>query len=1112
MQVGWIPEKHTNFETHEEEKASKIAALCSQLEESEYPNVSNIWKMKRVIAYCLLFASNCKTKRRNGRFTAHDLEGAEVAIVRWVQQREYEQEVLALTRGHEIPKRSHILRLSPILDERGLLRVGGRLENADVPYNAKHQIILPAKNIVAKMIILEIHLRCAHGGPRLTEAVLRQKYWMPRSQNEIKAIIRNCVTCFKHNPRAMRQVMADLPAARLSTNLKPFINCVIDNTGDIKTKYNKGRGAKVVKSYATIFVCMATKAIHIEIVSDLTAVAFIAALRRFMARRGHVRNIYSDNATCFTKANKLLLELSASEADQFEGHISDEFNKQGIMWHFNPPAAPHFNGLAEAAVKSVKTHMKRVMGETILTYEELSTLLCQIEACVNSRPLCPTSSDPNDFSSITPGHFLVGQPLLSFPDENHVETKINWLTRWQLVQKMHQGFWERWRLEYLSQLQVRSKWLSREKQPQLNDLVLIKDDNTASNKWPMARIVDLHPGKDSFVRVVTLKTENNTFKRPITKICLLPKTQFAEDSFETKNARANRARKSNVLPIVTALLACFILGSTPIGQANDIFSISSVDHSPGLMFNQKSIAYTGYANWNIICYFDLWQFKLEYKAIKSKIVDLKGLCDKWDGNTTCKSFIGQMEDHLNAIENKNEIIGGHSFKRSKRAALNLIGNIFGDVFGLLDSRFEQQYVENLRKISQNEDDMVGLLKNQTSILDATANIIGVTETELNNQAGHITQMEERIGSLTQREDAMQLFFMLSLKMSDLMQRYEARQDAIMDVIFDAKHGHVNTDVITPQQVEQQLELIRANIDGRKVFVPEDTHGLFRLMRITAMIGRRALFFGISIPILDITKYRVFKIIPVPMLRHDEFAWIRTKNEYLFVSWDLRRYNFVSDSELNECREYQPNEIVCTTPRKMFSSIHRTCEMDIFSRKDGANNCTTDVTPGVESWIEIGENQWFFAAPTGSSLTSICGDHLRVHEINGFGVLTLRQDCVLRNDFFQISSISEIGRAQITVAPLPEIWNNDLTKPMEFTNSSPKLRQLVVADNLTQQIRQMRENIHDPIRLNYHDIHHYGAIYFWIICSIAVFVMILRRIGICRVLVPMPDLSARENVA
>lgn len=659
--LGWIHAKTHGFETSEEEKTGKILSLCGQVEKFTLPNVSDIWKMKRVIAYCFLFVSNCQTKQRKRRLHKIDLENAEIAILKVVQQHEYALELKALQNKSEFPRKSHILRLSPILDNKGVLRVGGRLDNAEISYNAKHQIILPANNFVSHLLIWEMHFQSSHGGPRLTEAVLRQKYWITRSQCTIKAIIRNCVICFKHNPKTMRQYMANIPDTRLASNLKPFFNCVIDNTGDLKTKYNKGQGAKVVKSYATIFVCMSTKAVHIEVVSDLTATTFIAALRRFTSRRGNVRNIYSDNATCFTKANKLLQELSNLEAEQFENELNDELNKRGIIWHFNPPAAPHFNGLAEAAVKSVKTHLKRVIGDTLLTYEELSTLLSQIESCVNSRPLCPMSSDSNDFTSLTPGHFLVGQPLLSFPDENHMETKINWLTRWQLVQKMHQLFWDRWRMEYLNQLQVRSKWLNHEKQPEINDLVLIKDDNTMSNKWPMARIIDVHPGRDNLIRVVTLKTETNTFKRPITKICLLPKGQLIDHLGSLKTNKVHRNGKGNVLPIITALLTLFFFGAAS-AIVDHAFAINNISHSPGLMFDQKTIAYTSYTDLSIICYFDLRQFKLELKSVKSRALDLKNLCDRLTERDSCSEYVGHIVDHLDAIENKNKIINGYIFK------------------------------------------------------------------------------------------------------------------------------------------------------------------------------------------------------------------------------------------------------------------------------------------------------------------------------------------------------------------------------------------------------------------------------------------------------------------
>lgn len=175
----------------------------------------------------------------------------------------------------------------------------------------------------------------------------------------------------------MNQMMADLPAARVETFVKPFTNVAVDYTGAINYKLAKGRGYKTSKAYIAIFVCMSIKAIYIELVSDLTAEACIAAFRRVIARRGSIENVYSDNGTNFVRANKDLFQLCDAG---FLNEFSDELSKMGTTWNLSPAGAPHFNGLAEAAVKSVKTFLKKSMGNLTLTFEELSTLLCQIEA------------------------------------------------------------------------------------------------------------------------------------------------------------------------------------------------------------------------------------------------------------------------------------------------------------------------------------------------------------------------------------------------------------------------------------------------------------------------------------------------------------------------------------------------------------------------------------------------------------------------------------------------------------------------------------------------------------------------------------------------------------
>jgi len=259
----------------------------------------------------------------------------------------------------------------------------------------------------------------------------------------------------------------------------------------------------------------------LEAVSALTTAAFMAALKRFMSRRGKPSRIWSDNGTNFVGTRK---ELECYFRRQLTGRtISDELVEEGVQWVFTPPAAPHFGGVWEAAVKSFKHHFVRVAGAAILNFEELATLLAQIEACLNSRPLTAVSSDPADLQALTPGHFLIGGPVLMLPETDYSEMPDNRLKRWELVQKMTQMFWKRWRLEYLSSLQSKAKWLNSTTNVKIGTLAVLKDDNVPPLQWKMVRIIEIHPGSDGIVRVVTVRTASGQqLKRPTVKICPLP--------------------------------------------------------------------------------------------------------------------------------------------------------------------------------------------------------------------------------------------------------------------------------------------------------------------------------------------------------------------------------------------------------------------------------------------------------------------------------------------------------------------------------------------------------------------------------------------------------------
>lgn len=270
-----------------------------------------------------------------------------------------------------------------------------------------------------------------HCGTEQLLAAVHTRYWILSGRRESRKVTRSCLNCFRLNPSELPIKMGDLPKDRVTRYLRPFAISGIDYAGPMLIRESRRRGrVHTSKTYIALFICFNTKTIHLELVTDLTTEAFMAALRRFTGRRGICSRLYSDNSTNFVGAAKELNEVYGFLKEN-EEEIHTQLARQKIEWCFIPTRAPHFGGLWESAVKSVKRQFYAVAKKLVLTYEECYTLLVEIKAVVNSRPMILTPcSNPYDLSVLTPAHFLVGEVLFQPAQKNYLDIPDKYLSRW----------------------------------------------------------------------------------------------------------------------------------------------------------------------------------------------------------------------------------------------------------------------------------------------------------------------------------------------------------------------------------------------------------------------------------------------------------------------------------------------------------------------------------------------------------------------------------------------------------------------------------------------------------------------------------------------------------
>ncbi|XP_011687496.1 PREDICTED: uncharacterized protein LOC105449814 [Wasmannia auropunctata] len=316
-------------------------------------------------------------ERKVNALSAIEIREALKALIKIAQQECFPNQLQGNNKTDMIASVKKLNSLNPFFDSEGLLRVGGRLRNSEFSNDKKHSVVLLANHRFTKLLLMEEHIRLLHAAPQALLASIREQFWIIGGRNLAKKVVHECVKCFRNRPQQTQALMGELPKSRVSV-AQSFHATGIDYGGPFLIKDKKGRG--------------------------------------YVSRRGKPAHVYSDNGTNFVGANRELNDPARFLLKE-QTSLSECINDIGINWHFIPAySSPHFGGLWEAGIKSTKHHLKRVASNSSLTFEEFYTLITQIEAILNSRPLTPMSTDPNDLIPLTPAHFLIGKTLNSVAD------------------------------------------------------------------------------------------------------------------------------------------------------------------------------------------------------------------------------------------------------------------------------------------------------------------------------------------------------------------------------------------------------------------------------------------------------------------------------------------------------------------------------------------------------------------------------------------------------------------------------------------------------------------------------------------------------------------------
>ena len=474
-------------------------------------------QLLNVTAYVFRFVRNIRKPsiKYSGPISPAERTQANLQWIHTVQQQSFPAEIKNI---NSQSNRSPLVRqLRLFIDKGGLIRCGGRIHNAPVSELVKFPYLLPAKHLFTKLTVYAVHEKYLHAGVNSTLTAIRQSYWIPSARQLIRKLLRQCVICRKTEGKPYQ--MPDPPPlvkCRVQQT-QPFEVTGVDFTGALYVR-DMGKESKV---YVCLFTCAVTRAVHLEIVTNLTTENFLQAFRRFSSRKSLPKVMLSDNASTYLAAVDELNELFSCKT------LLEVLSRKGVTWKFIPKRAPWFGGFWERLVGLTKASLKKVLGRSYVSLLDLQTIIVEIEAILNDRPLTYVSPDLKDPEPLTPAHLLYGRRIVSLPhpmiegeviDDPDYGSNSQVKGRAGTMTLLLNRFWRRWRAEYLTSLREFHRTTGNNSQNvKKGDIVLVHDDTPRAG-WKLAIIEEVITGHDGHIRAVNIRTSSGRTNRPISRL------------------------------------------------------------------------------------------------------------------------------------------------------------------------------------------------------------------------------------------------------------------------------------------------------------------------------------------------------------------------------------------------------------------------------------------------------------------------------------------------------------------------------------------------------------------------------------------------------------------